>query len=70
MIAVRNGSHITIFDSSSGVQLADLELGADMIVQEMVFSADGFRLAAQVDTVAGPTVQVWFDGRTDENMTQ
>ena len=51
VIAVRKGSHITIFDSSSGVQLAYLELSADAIIQEMVFSADAVRLAAQVDTV-------------------
>jgi hypothetical protein len=55
MIAVRNGSHITIIDSSSGVQLTDLDVGADR-VEEVVFSADGVSLAAGVAAGA----RIWF----------
>jgi hypothetical protein len=54
MIAVRNGSRITIIDTSSGAQLADLDVGPD-IVEEVVFSADRASMAAGVTSGA----RVW-----------
>jgi WD40 repeat protein len=59
MIAVRNGTHLAIFDSSSGVELADLEL--DTQVDEIVFSPDDVRMAAGA---AGNVVRVWSYART------
>lgn len=62
MIAVSHGDRITIFNSSSGAQLADLALGPDTSSDGVVFSADGSSLAANVEV--GPpeerVVRVWF----------
>lgn len=44
---MRNGSRLTIVDTSSGSRLADLDLGADMLLQDVVFSPDGAGLAAR-----------------------
>jgi hypothetical protein len=58
MIAVRNGTHLMILDSSSGVELADLAL--DTILEEMVFSPDDVRVAvAAIEDV----VRVWSYAR-------
>ncbi len=47
VVAVRNGTHILVFDSTTGTRVIDLDLG-DAIVEELVFSADGRGLAAGI----------------------
>ena len=61
MFAVPQEGHITIFDSSTGAQLADLEVDEWIVPHTVEFSADGSTLiaAVQVEGTDETDIRVW-----------